>query len=330
MSEHKQKFDVLTLGETMVRFTPPGFERFGQSPSVEIHVGGSESNTAVGLARLGHRAAWISRMTDNPVGRWIVSQIASQGVDVSQVVWTNSDRVGTYTMERGCPPRDSQVFYDRADSAMSRIQPSDLRREWFDPQQTQIFHLSGITAGLSASAHATVQAAIELAKAAGTKVSFDLNYRSRLWEAATAYATCAPLLSSADIIFLPIRDAIGVCGVDARLDLQAVCAELHDRWPQAEIVLTLGREGAVAIDSAGVFYEQAAFEAVEVERLGGGDAFSAGYLSATLAGSSVQTALVWGCAAAAIKYTLPGDLPLIDRAMVSSLVSGRTTGAVNR
>lgn len=330
MNDPSGPLDVLTLGETMVRFTPPGFERFGQSPTVEIHVGGSESNTAVGLARLGLRSAWVSRMTDNPLGRWIVAQIAAHSVDVSRVVWTDADRVGTYTMERGAPPRDSQVFYDRAGSAMSRMQPSDVQPQWFTAQQVRLFHVTGITAGLSECSRATVQTAIELAKASDIQVSFDLNYRSRLWSAQTAYATCAPFLSVADLIFMPLRDAVFVCGIDARLRPDEICLELHRRWPQAEIVLTRGCQGAVAIDRAGVFYEHSAFEALEVERLGGGDAFSAGYLSATLSTTDVQTALRWGCAAAAIKYTLPGDLPVFDRGQVAALVDGTNTGAVNR
>ena len=135
--------DVQTIGETMLRFTPPAFERFGQSRAVEMHVGGSESNTAVGLARLGHRARWISRMTDNPLGRWIVREIASHGVDDSYVIWTDEDRVGTYYMERGLPPRDSRVFYDREASAISRLQAADLPRELFSPGAAQTPTLDG-------------------------------------------------------------------------------------------------------------------------------------------------------------------------------------------
>ena len=160
MSDDVPQYDVLTLGETMARFTPPGFERFGQSRSVEMHVGGSESNTAVGLSRLGFRACWLSRLTNNAIGRWIATEIASHGVDVSWVNWTDEDRVGTYYLERGRPPRSSQVFYDRAGSAMSRMRPEELPAELFTSNAARVFHTSGITLGLSQVARQTALRAV--------------------------------------------------------------------------------------------------------------------------------------------------------------------------
>ncbi|MEZ6138213.1 MAG: sugar kinase [Pirellulaceae bacterium] len=326
MRNHPQ---VITLGETMARFTPPNFERIGQSRQVEIHVGGSESNTAVGLARLGHRVSWLSRMTDNPLGRWIVREIGSQGVDISHVVWTVEDRVGTYYLERGRAPRSSQVFYDRAGSAMSRMQPAELPVELFN-SEARIFHTTGITLGISPAAGQTAARAVELSRAAGMRVSFDLNYRSRLWSTDAAYRACEPLLAAADYLFLPARDANTVVGATAT-EPQAICRELHRRWPNCTLLLTMGKAGAVAIEPSGEIHQQSAFAAEEVERLGGGDAFSAGFLSATLEGENVGQALRWACAAAAIKYTLPGDLPLLDRPMVTSLVeSNSASGEIRR
>ncbi len=330
MKSTNSVFDVVLLGETMVRLTPPGFERFGQSPTLEIHVGGSESNSAVGLARLGHRAAWLSRVTANPMGQWIVGQVAAQGVDVSHIVWTEADRVGTYYLERGRPPRDSHVIYDRAGSAMSCMQPSDLPVELFSRQRASMLHVTGITVGLSKSAEATALHATTLAKAAGLVVSFDLNYRSRLWSAHAAYSACKPFFEVADYVFLPIRDAIQVCQVDPKLAPEDICVELHRQWPNAQIALTLGSEGAVAIEPSGQIYKQPAYHAVEVERLGGGDAFSAGYLSGVLQGFDLQATLAWACAAAALKYTIPGDLPLFDCDMVKSLVNGKNVAGIHR
>ncbi len=327
MKLNQSRYAVLTLGETMARLTPPDFQRFGQSRSVEMHVGGSESNTAVGLARLGHSVCWLSRMTANPIGRWIVADIAAQGVDVSHVLWTDQDRVGTYYMERGRPPRDSQVFYDRASSAMSQMQASDLPEELFSSSAARIFHLSGITLGISATAQQTATRAVELAKRGGQQLSFDLNYRARLWSPQQAYDICSPIMAQANWIFLPLRDATSVCGVNQNAEPQDVCRELLSRWPQATIVLTRGRQGAISIAPSGELIEQAAFPAEEVERLGGGDAFSAGYLSALLEGFDPQLTLRWACATAALKYTIPGDLPLLDRSSVESLVGEHARGS---
>lgn len=320
MIDSTKSYDVLTLGETMVRFSPAGYERFGQSRTVEMHVAGSESNTAIGLARLGHRVGWLSRLTNNTIGRWISAEIASHGVDVSHVVWTDDDRVGTYYMERGAPPRSSQVIYDRAESAISHMRPEELPSELFCNQAAKVFHTSGITLGISSQSRRTALRAIELARGAGQLLSFDLNYRSRLWTASAAWEACEPVMAQSDLIFLPIRDARPVCGTSSS-DPAEVCRELHSRWPRATIVVTRGNLGAAAIDLAGTFFEQSAFSAVEVERLGGGDAFSAGYLSAFLSGKKTAEALRWACATAAIKYTIPGDLPLIDRSAVAALVA---------
>ncbi len=321
LTDATSRFDVVTLGETMLRFTPPAFERFGQSRMVEVHVGGSESNTAVGLSRLGHRVSWISRLTDNPLGRWIASELSAQGVDVSLVVWTAEQRVGTYYMERGRQPRPSQIYYDRAGSAMCSIQPDDLPIGLFSLATARVFHLSGITCGLSDSAAMTATFAVEQAKQAGQHVSFDLNFRGRLWDAEDAYRVCKPLMAQADTIFLAIRDAHAVCGVPADHDAEQTCRELHARWPKATIVQTLGSQGAMAIEPDGKLYSQPAFQVEQVERLGSGDAFSAGYLAAILQGQSLPTALAWACAAAALKYTIAGDLPLFDRSMLSQLLA---------
>lgn len=320
MCDSNNPYDVIALGETMARFSPAGFERFGQSRTVEMHVAGSESNTAIGLARLGHRVCWLSRLTDNAIGRWIAAEIASHGVNVSNIVWTDDDRVGTFYMERGAPPRSSQVFYDRAESAMACMQPEELRSDLFGSQAGGVFHTSGITLGISLQARQTALRAIELARGAGRLISFDLNYRSRLWTPSAAQAACEPVMAECNLIFLPVRDAQSVCGITTT-EPASICHELHKRWPQATIVLTRGNLGAVAMDQSGDFFEQPAFPAVEVERLGGGDAFSAGYLSASLSGQNIAEALRWGCATAAIKYTLPGDLPLIDRSSVAALVA---------
>lgn len=311
-------YDVVTVGETMVRFTPPGLQRFGQSASIEMYVGGSESNSAVGLARLGHKVAWVSRLTRNPIGEWIANTIAGQGVDTSHLVWTDQDRVGTYFMEQGQPPRPSQVYYDRAGSAMSRMTPEDLPTGLFREGACKILHLSGITVGISEQAAQTVWAAVRMASEAGWAICFDLNYRAKLWTPAEALAACIPFMHAADYVFLPWRDAKQVMGVVGK-SAEECCIELHQQFEHATLVLTLGRDGAVAVSPSGQTFQQPAFVTTEVERLGGGDAFSAGFLSGILQELDVVNCLRWGAAAAAMKYTIPGDLPLFDRKAVRDL-----------
>src|SRR5256714_13662699 len=116
-------YDVITLGEAMVRLSPPNFRRLEQARSLDVQVGGAELNTAVGLARLGRSTAWVSRLTDNPLGRLIANQARAAGVSTEHVVWTKEDRVGLYFLEFGAAPRASGVIYDRKNAAIAAIKP---------------------------------------------------------------------------------------------------------------------------------------------------------------------------------------------------------------
>lgn len=312
----------------MLRFTPPAFSRLEQATCLELHVGGSESNTAVGLARLGLTVAWLSRLTDNPLGRTIANTLRAQGVDTSQVVWTSEDRVGLYFLEEGKPPRGHQVYYDRAGSAMSRMTPEDLPAALFE-QPVRLFHTTGITAALSDASAATALEAVRRAKAAGWRVSFDVNYRAKLWSPQAARARCQQLMALADIIFIPQGDARTVFGYGAADTAEQLLARLAQTYPQADIFMSLGQQGAAGRSADGNIAHHPVFAAETVGRLGGGDAFSAGVLYAYLrepqGAPQLLTALRWGCAAAALKYSLPGDLPLFDLEQVTALVSGQAT-----
>src|SRR3954467_13711858 len=116
-------FDVVTFGEAMIRLAPPNFRRLEQASSLDVLVGGAELNTAVGLARLGRSAAWVSRLTNNPLGRLIANRAREAGVATDHVAWTDDGRVGLYFLEFGAAPRASSVLYDRKDSAIAQVRP---------------------------------------------------------------------------------------------------------------------------------------------------------------------------------------------------------------
>src|ERR1700731_4742183 len=116
-------YDVLTFGEAMIRLAPPHFRRLEQARSLDVQVGGAELNTAVGLARLGRKAVWVSRLTNNPLGRLIANHAREAGVGTEHVVWTDEDRVGVYFLEFGAAPRASSVLYDRKGSAIAAVGP---------------------------------------------------------------------------------------------------------------------------------------------------------------------------------------------------------------
>src|SRR3954462_11906031 len=139
--------DVITFGEAMGRLSPPGFRRLEQARSLDVQTGGAELNTAVALARLGRSTAWVSRLTDNPLGRLIANHAREAGVSTEHIVWTKDDRVGVYFLEFGAAPRASGVLYDRKDSPIAAIKPGMV--DWKKALAgAKWFHLTGIMPAL--------------------------------------------------------------------------------------------------------------------------------------------------------------------------------------
>lgn len=192
-------YDLVTFGETMIRLSPLGFRRLEQANLLEINVGGSELNTAVAAQRLGLKTTYVTRLTQNPLGRMIINKTREQGVDTSHILWTDGDRVGVYFVEFGASPRPNSVVYDRRDSAIAQICPGEV--DWDAAfQEVKIFHTSGITPALSPTAAEATKEAVRKAKEAGLTVSIDLNYRECLWSQEEARAVMSALVKQADIL----------------------------------------------------------------------------------------------------------------------------------
>ena len=315
-------WDVVTLGEGLVRLTPPAMRRLDEATALDIDVSGSEANTAVGLARLGKSVLWVSRLTDNPMGRHITRRLSGLGVDTQHVIWTEKDRVGVVFQEDAVPPRSTRALYDRTSSAMSRIRPNELSASIFTPDNARMLHLTGITPALSSPANNTALHALKRAVEAGWRVSFEVNYRAHLWSSDDARTGVEPFLRAADVAFISRSDAHTVYGLAESLPAQRVLDTVAAYYPQAVWVLTLGSGGAIARERDGKIYKQDALKCTDLSQTGSGGAFSAGFLAAYLDGVSVQDALKWGCAAAALKRATPGDLAVLDKHDLTRLVQG--------
>ncbi len=326
-------YDIVTLGETMLRLTPPAHRRIEEVSTFDIEVGGSESNVAVGSVRLGLRVAWLSRLPTSPLGRLVANTLRGFGVDTSNVSWTDADRLGLYFLEQGEAPRGTNVIYDRRDSAMSRMTPDDLPQEFFAPGKAEQLHLSGITVALSDDASATARAALDRAKKAGWRVSFDLNYRAKLWSPRAALEGCAPFVQRADIFILPRRDAQLIYDIPEIATPSDAVRLVAERFPHADIVMTLGRDGAIGFGpQVDAPVHQPIFPAAGPGRVGGGDAFNAGFFYGYMSYPDDRSAqgLRWGAAAAAVKHTIPGELPVFEQAELAALATGSGSGAVRR
>jgi len=327
------RYDVVAIGETMIRFSPPGFLRLEQSDTYELHVGGSESNTAAGLARLGKSVCWLSRLTENALGRKITRTLASHGVDTSHVVWTDRDRVGVYYYELGSPPRSSEVVYDRAGSAFAHFPPDELILEPL--KSTRVFHTTGISLALSDSVREVLGTARSTAVASGAAVSFDFNYRAKLWSMEQAKQACESWMTDSDLVFIAKRDAVAWLGLPQEPEDALVLEELIRLRNGKLTVITLGARGAMAgaakrtsALSGFVTHLVGTMPVEPIGRLGGGDAFSAGFLDAWLDDQGIERALLWANATAQLKYSIPGDIALISRSDVARTVANLGSGTV--
>jgi len=301
------RFDVAGLGEVMLRLSVPAGERLDDARRLDVEYGGAECNTCVALARLGRRAAWVGRLPDSSLGNAVLRAVRADGVDVSAVKRAPGERIGTYFIEYAGAPRAIQVIYDRANSAAARMTAADI--DWDILLGAKVLHVSGITAGLSDSCHAMVTEAIRRARAGGVMVSFDVNFRAKLWSAATASEQLAPLLKEADILFCKSADAASLfgCAGEPRSQLEGLAKLTRAK----AIYLTLGERGAALLEG-GEYVERPALPVQIVDRIGGGDAFAAGALDGFLDGD-LCVGLARGVAMGAIALSQHGDRVLTSR-----------------
>jgi len=318
--------DVVTFGETMIRLVPPDFERLEQSSSLKVSVGGSELTVAAGLCRLGLCAAWVSRLPDNSLGRMVRNKAREQGVDTSHIVWSDEDRMGLYFVEYGASPRASKVLYDRANSAMSRIKPGEI--DWSKVlSDARLFHTSGITPALSASTALVTEEALKTAKEIGCLVSYDLNYRAKLWSQEKAREVQTPFMDYVDILLTTEEDTERVFGIKGE-DYKQVAVELAEKFGFKVVTITLRgdlsvwRNSWTAIAYAdGTFYDDVTYEIELVDRVGGGDNYTAGFLYGYLT-EGVAKGVRYGNAFSALKQTSWGDINWTTLEEVKALLKG--------
>lgn len=306
--------EVVTIGETMLRLAAPPGMALEQAPHYTVLAAGAESNVAITLARLGTSAGWISRLPDNPLGRRIIREVSSHGVDVSRVIWTADGRVGTYFLEPGAAPRPARVIYDRAHSAFASINPDDI--DWSYVQQATVLHLTGITPALSDACRTLAAKAKDQANKKGMIVSVDVNYRAKLWPPDQARAVLVPLLDRAGILISTKDD--GELLLERTGSAGDICGMLAERFHAEIALVTDGVLCAVAHKGRVLVKEGYAVE--PIDRIGAGDAFAGGFIHGFLT-EGVERGLDYGLAAAALKHSYYGDVAWISAKDLQSLLS---------
>lgn len=309
--------DVVAIGEAMIRLAVPPGESLESAAHLNAHVAGAEANVAVTLARMGFRTGWVSKLPTTPFGRRVARELRYHGVDTSAVIWSAQGRTGLYFVEHGPPPRGVTVYYDRAGSACSTLEPDDL--DWDYVRNARWIHLTGITPALGEGCARTIARAIQEAKAAGLRVAFDVNLRRKLWTAERARAALEPMLGGLDLLVATEEDAHDLFGFAGGASDAAV--RLRQRFGTAAAVVTAGASGAYLAEENDVTHEPAV-AAAEVDPVGRGDAFAAGLLWGALEGN-LRAGLRYGAALAALAQTYWGDVGWSTREDVLAVLAGR-------
>ncbi|MFV3073690.1 PfkB family carbohydrate kinase [Niveispirillum fermenti] len=327
---------IVCFGELLMRLTAPGRELLLQSPRLDITFGGAEANVAVSLARFGWDAAVVSTLPDNAIGQACRGELRRHGVDTRGIQMQHG-RMGLYFLTVGAMQRPSEIIYDRAGSAFAVADAGGY--DWSRLLEgAGWLHIGGITPAVSANAETAVIAAAQAAKAAGVKVSFDCNYRAKLWSdrGGDAPAVFARLAACADLMFGNERDIALILGADfhtlALSERFLAAAELAFRtWPGLQRLASTIRThfdvdhqeltGRIATRDHRVHYSRTYKLNGIVDRIGGGDAFAAGLIHGIDHGMATDAAINFAAAAAALKHAVPGDANLVSTADVMSLVN---------
>jgi 2-dehydro-3-deoxygluconokinase len=344
------ELDLVSLGECMLRLSPPPHERLEFAKSLEVHVGGGEYNVAYALARLGLRTGWVGGVNTSPMGRIIQNHARSAGVDLTHAVVRDYDgigaenRVGLNFTEVGHGQRAATTLYDRGHSVTAAIEPEDV--DWdhlFRGRGVRWLHTGGIYAALTETTRRTVAAAVKAAHQAGTIVSYDLNFRSKLWSSEEAIETTKPLVPYIDCLIGNEEDFAAVLGyhvegvdIESTDDLdtgafKAMVNKVVADYDNIKVVGTTLRGVKTALINDwsailwhdGTFYQGLDLPKMEIkDRVGGGDGFASGFAYGFLTGADPQRCVDLGVAHGSLIMSTTGDTSQLTLADLEHVAQG--------
>jgi 2-dehydro-3-deoxygluconokinase len=307
---------VITFGETLLRLTAPGFERFLQTPDFNAIFGGAEANVAVALASFGMDAAYVTVLPqDNPIADAAIADLRRFNVDTSGIVRAKG-RLGIYYLESGANQRPSRVVYDREHSTMANARPGDI--DWAQVFKSYTwFHITGITPAISESAAALALESMRKARELNLNVSFDLNYRRSLWKLGSKPgAVMSEMVRAADIVIGNEEHLQMLDGLSGTADLRELTGKLLREYENVRAVAVSQRESvsashnavAACLNDRNEFFSSRRYEITHiVDRIGAGDVFAAGLIYGWLHLADHREALDFAVAAGCLKHSIPGD-----------------------
>ena len=332
--------EIVCFGEVMLRLTTPHFSTLADATSLDVTFGGAEANVAVQLAQFGRDAAFISRLPENGLGDRCIAELRGRGVD-TRTVLRGGGRIGVYFLEPGVGQRPGKVTYDRAHASITEMQPGMV--DWDAVLDgAKWFHWSGITPALGPGCAALCEEACVAAKKRGITVSFDVNYRAKLWIREAAAAALRPLMRHVDVCIAGESDAVDILGVSAQPGdeeerLPATARALAEMHGFRTVAMTC-RAGDSAthttframLHSGGASAFSLRHEITVVDRVGAGDSFTGGLIHALLRGDENARAIEFAAAAAAWKHTIHGDWNRGSVAEIEALAGGMGGGRIGR
>ena len=337
---------IVSMGEIMLRLSTPGNNRFVQSDSFDVNYGGGEANVAVSLSNFGHDAFFVSKVPAHEIGQAAVNSLRKFGVHTDFLA-RGGDRLGIYYLETGSSLRPSKVIYDRAHSSICEANPEDFDFEKIFAG-ADWFHWSGITPAISDKAAECLKQACIAAKKAGVTVSCDLNFRKKLWTSEKAQSIMRPLMQYVDVCIGNEEDAEMCLGFKPSSDVESgkteadgyksIFTKMQQEFGFQYVISTLRESFSASnngwkalIYNGKEFYQSRRYEITPiVDRVGGGDSFSAGIIHGLVSKMSQGDALEFAVAASALKHTIPGDVNMVNIQEVESLAAGNTSGRVQR
>jgi 2-dehydro-3-deoxygluconokinase len=344
---------VITLGEIMLRLKPPNFERLFQSPILEATFGGGEANVAVSLGMFGVNVAFVTVLPENPIGEACIAYLKSRNIDTS-LIYRGGERLGIYFLEAGGNQRPSRVIYDRRDSAIATVDPKSI--DWDSIfNGANWFHITGITPALSQHASDLALSAVRAAKEKGLMVSCDYNYRKKLWKyGRTATEVMTELVRHIDVGIANEEDCQRSLGISLEagdwedevargeidpLKYRALCEKVMNAFPSLMYQAITLRESysashngwSACLHNGKDFFLSNRYDITHiVDRVGGGDAFSAGLIYGLISNMEDERALNFAAAASCLKHSIVGDMNLVSVEEVLHLMGGDASGRVQR
>lgn len=318
----------------MLRLTTPGYQRFSQATHFEITFGGAEANVAVAIAQFGGNASYVTKLPANEVADRAVMELRGLGVDTTRIA-RGGDRIGVYFLEQGASQRAGKVIYDRAHSALAEARPEDF--DWDRIfEGSAWFHWSGISPALSPAAARITADACAAARRKGLTISFDLNYRAKLWTREEAGRALRPLMKYVDLCVTSAEEVRTVFGLDVSGEEPAM-RRLSEEFGIKTVAFTRRQASSASTTSWGAMllsdgqiYTSPTHEITIVDRVGAGDSFTGALVFSRMRGDTPQRAIDFAVAASCLKHTVPGDYNLVTLAEVESLAAGGHGGRVQR